>query len=92
VIKHTYQSVLNEAMKAEFNSSDPNADVDTRQANRTTPSVTTNKEYVKLLTKQGLMEPKKPRDKMPLKNPNENTLKRYTDSIKLALEQNTEKV
>ena len=92
MIKHTYQSVLNEAMKAEFNSSDPNADVDTRQANRTTPSVTTNKEYVKLLTKQGLMEPKKPRDKMPLKNPNENTLKRYTDSIKLALEQNTEKV
>ena len=92
MIKHTYQAILNEAMKGEFNSADPDVDVDTRQANRTTPSVTTNKEYVKLLTKQGLMEPKKPRDKMPLKNPNENTLKRYTDSIKLALEQNTEKV
>ena len=92
MIKHTYQAILNEAMKGEFNSADPDADVDTRQANRITPSVTTNKEYVKLLTKQGLMGAKTPKAKMPLENPNENTLKRYTDSIKLALEQNTEKV
>ena len=82
MIKHTYQSILNEAMKGEFNSADPDADVDTRQANRITPSV----------TKQGLMGAKTPKAKMPLENPNEDTLKRYTDSIKLALEQNTEKV
>jgi len=92
MINHTYQSILNEAMKGEFNSADPDADVDTRQASRTTPSVTTNKEYVRLLTEQGLMGSKKPKDKMALQNPNEDTLKRYTASIKLALEQNTVKV
>ena len=89
MIKHTYQAILNEAMKGEFNSADPDADVDTRQANRITPSVTTNKEYVKLLTKQGLMGSKKPRDKMPLENPNEDTLKRYTAAIQEVLKRNT---
>ena len=90
MIKHTYQAILNEAMKGEFNSADPDADVSTRQASRTTPSVTTNKEYVKLLTKQGLMGAKTPKAKMELKNPNENTLKRYTQVIQDALNQNTE--
>tara|TARA_R100000951_G_C2576064_1_gene160363 strand:- start:182 stop:454 length:273 start_codon:yes stop_codon:yes gene_type:complete len=87
--KHTYQAVINEAIKAaQFNSADPDADVNTRTAKRTTPSVTTNKQYVRFLEKEGLMTPNK-KEKVKLENPNENTLKRYTAAIQEVLKQNT---
>ena len=88
MIKHTYQAVLNEAMKGEFNSADFNADVNTRAARRTTPSVTTNKQYVRFLEKEGLMTPNK-KEKVKLENPNEDTLKRYTAAIQEVLKRNT---